>query len=59
MTRDSVSDVPNQPATPQRSVRMSDETWEQIKTSAAAQGMSASELVREVVEAYLREGEQA
>ena len=55
MTRATVSDVPNQPKTPQRSVRVPDEVWARAKEKAEAQGITVSEVVREKLEEWLRE----
>lgn len=44
--------VPNQPKTPQRSVRVPDEVWEAAKQRAEDEGSTLSEVMRQVLEAY-------
>jgi len=55
MTRDTVNDVPNQPKTPQRSFRISDDLYLPLKELAASEGVTASDIVRELIEERLRE----
>lgn len=49
-----VATVPNQPKTPVRTVRIADEIWAELKKRAAAQGVTASDLLREALEKFLR-----
>jgi predicted DNA-binding ribbon-helix-helix protein len=42
--------VPNQPKTPVRTVRLSDELWERVKRIAAARKMTVSDVLRELIE---------
>ena len=44
--------VPNKPKTPLRSVRITDELWEATQKSAAAEGRTVSEVVRQALERY-------
>ena len=53
MTRDSVLDVPNQPKTPQRSIRVADDIWLAAKAKAEAEGQTVSDVVRQALEEYL------
>lgn len=46
--------MPNQPKTPVRTVRIADEIWAELKKRAAAQGVTASDLLREALEKFLR-----
>lgn len=55
MTRDSLTDVPNQPRTPARSVRIPDDVWAAFKRLAESRGVTASDVVREALENYLLE----
>lgn len=48
--------VPNQPKTPQRSVRVPDRVWKKAKKKAAKRGQSLSEVVRQALEKYAEEG---
>lgn len=52
--RASVPHVPNQPKTPQRSVRVPDEIWQAARERADAEGRSLSEVVREALAAYAK-----
>lgn len=55
MTRGAnVPDVPNQPKTPQRSVRVPDEIWHAAKERADAEGRTLSDVVREALAAYAK-----
>lgn len=54
MTRASVEGVPNQPKTPQRSVRVPDEVWRAAKERAEAEGNTLSDVLRQVLDAYGR-----
>lgn len=44
---------PNQPKTPARPVRIDDDTWDAVKTEAAARGVTASDVVREAIREHL------
>lgn len=48
---------PNQPRTPMRSFRVSDEVWEAAQAKAADEGRTVSEVLRELLEQYA-EGEK-
>jgi predicted DNA-binding ribbon-helix-helix protein len=45
-----VAVVPNQPKTPVRTVRLSDELWERVRAIAAARKMTVSDVLRELLE---------
>lgn len=47
--------MPNQPATPTRSVRASDELWDFVRRMAADDGLTATEAVLRSVVRDLRE----
>lgn len=51
---DNVTGVPNQPKTPQHSVRVSDELWAAAKKRAESEGRSLSEVVRIALDAYVK-----
>lgn len=55
MTRANVPDVPNQPKTPQRSVRVPDDVWQAAKAKAESEGQTVSDVVRQALEDYLRD----
>lgn len=46
--------VPNQPKTPQRSVRVPDEVWQAAKARADAEGRTLSDVVRTSLENYAK-----
>ena len=46
--------MPNQPATPNRNVRIADPLWDAVQRIADDQGISASEVVRRALQAYVR-----
>lgn len=46
--------MPNQPKTPMRSVRISDDVWEAAKTKAAEKGESMTDVIRKALESYAR-----
>lgn len=46
--------VPNQPKTPQRAIRVPDDLWATAKAIAKARGETLSEVVREALVAYVR-----
>lgn len=52
--RASVPDVPNQPKTPQRSVRVPDEIWQAAKVRAEEEGRTLSDVVRDALAAYAK-----
>lgn len=45
--------VPNQPKTPQRTVRIPDDVWEAAKSRAAERGDSLSEIIRRALVRYV------
>lgn len=47
--------VPNQPATPARSIRIPDEVWEALRRRADERGETIADVVRRALRAYLRE----
>jgi len=47
--------MPNQPKTPTRSVRIADDLWLPIKALAQEEGVTVSDIVRELIEERLRE----
>ena len=50
-----MSTVPNQPKTPVRSVRMSDDIWLPLKALAEDEGVTVSDILRDLVETRLYE----
>lgn len=46
--------MPNQPATPQRAVRIDDETWEQLGDAATSAGTDRSAILRQLLQWWLR-----
>lgn len=46
--------MPNQPKTPQRTVRVPDDVWERAKVRAEARGETVSDVVRRALERYGR-----
>jgi predicted transcriptional regulator len=46
--------VPNQPATPNRNVRVPDELWDEVLRIAADQHETATEIVLRALRAYVR-----
>lgn len=54
MTHARLAAVPNQPKTPQRSVRVGDEVWLPAKAIAESRGESLSEVIRAALERYVR-----
>lgn len=54
MTRGRLSGVPNQPKTPQRTVRVPDEVWLPAKAAAERRGESLSEVIRVALERYAK-----
>lgn len=47
--------MPNQPKTPQRTIRLDDELWTAARAKAASEGRTVSDVVREALEAYIAE----
>jgi len=47
--------VPNQPATPNRTVRVPDELWLPAKAKAADEGVTLTEIIRDALERFLRD----
>ena len=52
-TADTVSDVPNQPKTPKRSVRVPDGLWEAAKEKARARGESVTAVIVRALKEYV------
>ena len=50
--------MPNQPKTPQRSIRVPDDEWEALKLEAGIGGETVTELVRRVLREHLEQGKQ-
>jgi hypothetical protein len=46
--------VPNQPKTPQRTVRVPDKVWHDAKTTAETQGETLSDVIRRALEQYIK-----
>lgn len=44
---------PNQPKTPVRTVRVDDPRWDKVKAAAAAKGVSATDVIRELIDDHL------
>lgn len=49
-----VAGVPNQPATPNRSIRIPDEVWDEVLRRADDLGVSATEVVLRALRLFLR-----
>lgn len=47
--------VPNQPATPNRTVRVPDELWEAVQRKAADQGETVTDVIIRALVRYLRD----
>lgn len=47
--------MPNQPATPNRTVRISDELWEAAIAKAEAEGVTVTDVIRRALERFLRD----
>jgi predicted HicB family RNase H-like nuclease len=54
MTPASVSRVPNQPKTPQRTFRIPEDVYRAAQAKAAAKGESLSDVVRRALERYVK-----
>lgn len=48
-------EVPNQPATPNRTIRVSDELWEAARAKAEAEGVTLTEIIIRALERFLRD----
>jgi len=53
MTPTTLTRVPNQPKTPQRTVRVPDAVWDQAKRIAEARGETLSDVIRAALERYI------
>ncbi len=51
----SVPAVPNQPATPNRTVRIPDELWEAVKKKASDRGETITDVVIRALKRYVRD----
>jgi predicted DNA binding CopG/RHH family protein len=49
--------VPNQPATPNRTIRVPDELWEAVKEKAADRGETVTDVILRALKRYLRDYE--
>lgn len=52
---DNVGDVPNQPKTPKRSVRVPDGLWEAAKAKAKSRGESVTAVIVRALKEYVRD----
>lgn len=52
MTRGKIVRVPNQPATPKRSIRVPDEMWLTARANAAERGEDLASIVRDAIDKY-------
>lgn len=50
-----VSPVPNQPATPNRTVRVPDELWEAVMRKAQERGETVTDVIIRALKRYLRD----
>ncbi|MDT4997448.1 MAG: hypothetical protein QOD45_1516 [Pseudonocardiales bacterium] len=50
--------VPNQPKTPQRTVRIPDEVWEAAKAAAERRGEFISDVIRRALIRYVKRAER-
>lgn len=55
MTRDSVPGVPNQPKTPQRTIRVPDELWQAVKEKAKRRGETVTDVIVAALKRYVRD----
>jgi predicted DNA binding CopG/RHH family protein len=46
---------PNQPATPNRTIRVSDELWDAVKRKAADRGETVTDVILRALRRYLRD----
>lgn len=44
---------PNQPKTPVRTLRVDDPRWDKVKAAAAAKGVTATDVIRELIDEHL------
>lgn len=51
---DRLGRVPNQPKTPQRTVRVPDDVWSAAKAKADERGENLSEVIRKALQRYAR-----
>lgn len=54
MTRDNLGRVPNQPKTPQRTVRVPDDLWLAVKRKAAQRGETVTDVIVRALRRYIR-----
>lgn len=54
MTPDTLAAMPNQPKTPQRTVRVPDDVWAAAKAKAEERGEVLSEVIRKALERYVK-----
>ena len=54
MTPATLTSVPNQPKTPQRTVRVPDHIWHAAKAAADARGETLSDVIRRALEQYIK-----
>lgn len=47
--------MPNQPATPTRTIRVSDELWEAVQRAAADNGETVTDVIVRALQRYVRE----
>lgn len=47
--------APNQPATPNRTIRVPDELWEAARRKAADEGTTVTEVILKALERFLRD----
>ena len=53
-TADTIGIMPNQPATPNRALRIDDETWAELGDAAKAAGADRSAVLRDLARWWLR-----
>lgn len=51
----SIGQVPNQPATPNRTIRVPDDVWEPAMEKAHAEGITLTDVIIRALRAYLRD----
>ena len=51
--------VPNQPKTPQRTIRVPDELWDEAKAIADREDETLSDVIRKALERYVKRHRQA
>lgn len=52
-------DVPNQPKTPQRAIRIPDDLWQAAKAIARDRGETLSEVIRDALTDYVKRHRRA